>query len=115
MNLLNALCFLPDGTLDRRDVEIEGGTLRLHSSGTLKEGTDASRMLCLPGMVNAHFHGLSTPGKGLEHDHPLTEWFGEVPETAMQALVYDVIEQDLLEEEMEAIHRALEKLGILVK
>lgn len=24
MNLLNALCFLPDGTLDRRDVEIEG-------------------------------------------------------------------------------------------
>ena len=25
MNLLNALCFLPDGTLDRRDVEIEGG------------------------------------------------------------------------------------------
>ena len=103
MNLLNALCFLPDGTLDRRDVEIEGGTLRLHSPGTLKEGTDASRMLCLPGMVNAHFHGLSTPGKGLEHDHPLTEWFGEIPETAMQARVYDVIEQDLLEEEMEAI------------
>ena len=103
MNLLNTLCFLPDGTLDRRDVEIEGGALRLHSPGTLKEGTDASRMLCLPGMVNAHFHGLSTPGKGLEHDHPLTEWFGEVPETAMQARVYDVIEQDLLEEEMEAI------------
>lgn len=105
MKLLNALCFFPDGSLQSRDLTTENGRLKLLPAGTLTDGMDASQMLCLPGMVNTHFHGLSTPGKGLEHDHPLTEWFGEIPETAMQARVYDVIEQDLLEEDMEAIAR----------
>ena len=103
MKITNTLCLLPDGSLERRDLLIAAGRLQLLPPAGEAGELDGSRLLCLGGMANAHFHGLSTPGRGLEHDLPLTKWFGEVPESQIQARVYDCLEQEFSPEDWEAV------------
>lgn len=64
---------------------------------------DGTSLLCTSGMVNAHFHGLSTVGRGLDKDMPVNDWFNDSTQGKVQNAVFDIFENEMSKEDQKAV------------
>ncbi|MBQ5514672.1 MAG: amidohydrolase family protein, partial [Oscillospiraceae bacterium] len=79
--LKNGLVYLPDGTVSKQNIGIEGARidyLAAEEPGRkYDEVKDMSGKLLIPGLVNAHTHAAMTLLRGVGSDLSLQEWLFE--------------------------------------
>lgn len=77
MLIKNGLVF-SQGTFSRTDILLEGGSIAAVGEGLAhEESFDASGLIIIPGMVNAHTHLAMTLLRGAGDDMPLQTWLSE--------------------------------------
>ena len=77
MLIKNGLVF-SQGTFSRTDILLEGGSIAAVGEGLAhEESFDASGLIIIPGMVNAHTHLAMTLLRGAGDDMPLQAWLSE--------------------------------------
>jgi 5-methylthioadenosine/S-adenosylhomocysteine deaminase len=94
------------------DFKVRFGNLRIkdrkvYPDGPCEKGDpvlDGSGLLCMGGMVNAHFHGLSTVSRGLWKDQALFDWYGDSAQGRFQkSVLEDFLENRASDEDKKAI------------
>src|SRR3712207_8105928 len=94
----------------RADVLVDGDRIAsLSPPGSLEkddasQSLDCSKMLLIPGLVNAHFHSQANLGRGLFRGMPISEWGEESSEQGrLQARFFDLVDSGLGAEEMKTV------------
>ena len=81
--LKNGLVYLPDGSVEKLNIGIEGTRIDYLAAAAPErkydEEKDMSGKLLIPGLVNAHTHAAMTLLRGVGSDLSLREWHRRIP------------------------------------